>query len=334
MKRAAAALPAALLIALTLVWPAPGTLPRVPVRRAPLASGSAAVAMSVRAPAPVQARSAVPAHAVSFDSLRGTRVDGAVNPGADALPRADRDLRRLFDYFLARLGERDPATIRADLDAHLRDALRLGAAARTQVLAWFDLYVEGERAVAALPRSGDPVRDAALLRRTHQRYLGGELAQAWFFADDDYAAYTAQRVALQRDARIDAQQLSQRLDELDATLDPAEREGRQQATDFQIAVAQSRELAAADAGADARFVERAALWGDAAALRLGALDDADARWNTRMHTYALARARLLGDAALGERERAARLDALLEDFSAAEQRRVLSLAQANLLPTP
>jgi len=291
---------------------------------------------AARAPGIVGARSLAPLPARSFggdvDSLRGSAVDGAVNVDASGHALADRDLRRLFDYWLTRLGERALVDIRADVLTHLRDVLRLDAATQAQALVWFDLYVATGQAVAALPRSGDLAADAALVRSAHEHYLGSELARAWFGTDDDYAAYTAQRLALQRDPQTDARLRSQQLDELDASLDAAERNGRHAATDFQIAVAQTQDFDSADADGDTRFQERAALWGEAAALRLAAMDDADATWQARVQTYARARAALLADRTLSDATRAARLDALLAKFGKSEQRRLLSLAQANLLP--
>src|SRR5260221_12570780 len=66
------------------------------------------------------------------DSLRGTQVDGVVHLDANGQPLADRDLRRMFDYFLTRLGERDAVAIRGDLAAYLRGALHLDAAAQAR----------------------------------------------------------------------------------------------------------------------------------------------------------------------------------------------------------
>lgn len=264
------------------------------------------------------------------DSLRGSAVDGAVNFDAAGRPRSDRELRRLFDYFLTRLGERDEAQVRDDVLAYLRDGLRLDAPAQSQVLAWFDAYVATGRATAELPRSGDPVIDAAQLQALHRARLGDALARAWFGEDDDYAAYTAQRLAIEHDGVLTAQDRAQRLSDLEGTLDPLQLEGMHAATDFQIAVAQSRELDASSADAAARLAERAALWGDDAALRLAALDQAESEWHRRAAAYARARAEILASSALAPSARDARLQSLLDGFTDPEQRRLLSLAQASV----
>lgn len=284
-------------------------------------------------PASTFAPSAAPHDFVAAeDSLRDTSVDGSISLDLNGRPKADRGLRRLFDYFLARTDERTPAAIRDDLSAHLRDALHLDVAAQAQVLQWFDKYVAAQHAAVEMARSGDLRADAARLRDLHRGLLGEELARAWFGVDDDYAAYTAERLALARDKSLSAAEKAQRTAELEASMDPVERESYHAATDFQVASLQSREFDAAGTDAGTRHAERAALWGEEAATRLAALDQAEADWNARVAAYAQARDAVLANTALGAGAREAQLAALLDGFSAAEQRRVLSLVQANVLP--
>lgn len=283
--------------------------------------------------APTQApKSALTQAPVREDSLRGTQVDGAVHRDASGLPVADRDLRRMFDYFLARLGERDEAAIRNDLFAHLRDALHLSVAAQAQVLAWFDAYVATERAATQLPRSGNLADDLAQLRALHAERLGAELARAFYGSEDDYAAYTAQRLALEHDTALSPAQREAALRELEAQLDPAQRASRDAGTDFQLAVAQTEQFAVDGADARTRHDERSALWGEAAAQRLDALDRQEAQWNARLVAYAHAREAVMADHALDAAQRDARLAALLKEFGEAERGRVLALAEAGLLP--
>lgn len=320
-----------------LAWPRAPSRPAAAARTGSAASAAGAARASgegaaaalrgvpvVTAPAAARARA---------DSLRGTKVDGAVHLDAAGRAIADRDLRRLFDYFLARLGERDVTAIRADLVAHL-DHLGLPVAVRWQVLDWFDAYVATERAATALPRSGDLATDLARLRDLHVERLGSALADAFYGADDAYAAYTAQRLALEHDATLSPAERSARLDALEEQRDPAQRSDERASTDFQLAVAQTDQLTAEAADASTRHEARAALWGEAAARRLAALDEAEARWNARLAVYARGRAAVLGDRGLDAAQRAAQLQALLAEFSEPERRRVLALAEAGLLPAP
>jgi len=314
-----------------LLWSLRPRLPIAPSRAPAVTAARLATPASgdVRAPA---AGDTAAASAVPEDSLRDTEVDGGVTLDANGRPRADRDLRRLFDYFLARTSEREPTAIRADLLAYLRNALHLDAAAQARVMDWFDKYVAVQQATVEMARSGDLRIDAARLHDLHRGLLGDELARAWFGTDDDYASYTAERLALAHDKNLSAADKTQRLADIEAEMDLLERENYHAATDFQIASMQSREFAAAGADAATRHAERAALWGEEAATRLGTLDRAEADWDARVAAYARARDALLANSALNSDAREIQLAALLNGFSETERRRVLSLAQANALP--
>jgi len=266
------------------------------------------------------------------DSLRGTDVDGSVRLDANGRLVADRELRRLFDYFLARLGERTPEQIRADLLAWLQTQPQLDATARAAVTRLFDRYVELQRASAALGRSNDLRADLQRLRELRERELGVDLARAWFGEEQDYAEQTLARLALARDASLDAQTRAQRLAELDRQQDPQQRAASEASTDFQLAVAQSEQLAATDASAQQRAQQRRELWGDDAAVRLAELDQQEASWQLRLRAYAQAREQVFADRGLTPQQREIRLERLLGDFSEAERRRVLTLADEGLLP--
>jgi len=266
------------------------------------------------------------------DSLRGTDVDGGVRVDAQGRVVRDRELRRLFDYFLARLGERSPERIREDLLQWLQQQPQLDAVARAEVVALYDRYVELQRASAALGNSGDLSTDLQRLRELRERELGRELAQAWFGEEQDYAAQTLARLAVARDASLDASARDRRLAEIDASLDPSQRAAHSDSTDFQSAVAQSRQFDAADVSAAQRAEQRRQRWGDAAAVRLAELDQQEASWQLRLQAYAQAREQVFADRGLTSTQRDTRLARLLDDFSDAERRRVLALADEGLLP--
>lgn len=266
------------------------------------------------------------------DSLRGSEIDGGVRLGADGRVAPDRELRRLFDYFLSRLGERDATQIRADLLAWLQTQSQLDATARNDVLSLFDRYVELQRASAALGRSDDLAADLKRLSDLRRRELGEALAQAWFGEEEAYAASTLERLALVRDTTLDPATRAQRQAEIDAQLDPQQRAARADSTDYQIAVAQSEQLAADRASASQRAQQRTELWGADAAGRLAQLDEQELSWQLRLHAYAQAREQLFADRALAPAQRDLRLERLLQGFSEAERRRVQALAEEGLLP--
>jgi lipase chaperone LimK len=301
-----------------------------PATAAPAAAPPAAGVDSVRIVATGSAVARLPTMAPR-DSLRDTDVDGAVRVDANGDPVADRDLRRLFDYFLQRLGERSPEAIRASVVAWLERASGVTPRAQARVLELFDAYVDAERAAAMLTPDGDLADDLARRAALRRDRLGAALADAWFGDDERYADYTARRLALERDAALfDAERVAQR-DALAREADPARREALHESTDFQTAVAQSAVFDADGANAAQRHAERAALWGGDAADRLAQLDTQRAAWRQRVQDFARARAAIERDASLSASTREARIEALLASgFDEAERRRVLALAEAGM----
>ncbi|MBL8299766.1 MAG: hypothetical protein JNN30_15625 [Rhodanobacteraceae bacterium] len=319
----------ALLLAFLMQWQTDVASPAGAVMP-PSSQPGAAVNESVVSTAPRRAPQA--AAVTAQDSLRGTAVDGAVRVDAQGRVGRDRDLRRVFDYFLTRLGERSLERIRADLAWWLQQQPQLDAATRAEVLALFDRYVELQHATAALPRSGDLRTDLQRLQELRVRELGAGLAQAWFGEEEAYTAHTLARLVTARDATLDEATRRQRLADIEAQLDPMQRTSRDASLAFQQAVADSRHFDTAAVSAQHRAEQRRQHWGEEAAIRLAELDQQEAGWQSRLLAYAQARERLFADRSLSPVQREQRLAQLLEGFSAAERRRVLALAEDGLLP--
>lgn len=286
---------------------------RAPVPSAANAQASAAAPASARRPA---------APAGAGDSLRDTAVDGALTLDAAGKPVVDRAMRRLFDYFLTRLGERDLAAIRNDLRRYLQP--RLGAPAQAQVLAWFDAYVALERESAALGVGSDLRADLERRRELRRRRLGAAVAQAWYGEEELRLAQTIARQALLRDHGLTPAQRAARLRELEAAQSDATRVESDNVT---LAMRQSAQFEAQGIGPERRYAEREAAFGAPAAQRLADLDQRRAHWNRRVAEYRAGRERVLADRSLDAAQRQARLTALLAPFDARERLRVEALTR-------
>ncbi|ALN56516.1 lipase chaperone [Lysobacter enzymogenes] len=274
-----------------------------------------------------------PDRAAAADSLRDTAVDGAATLDALGRPRADRELRRLFDYFLARSGERSPETIRSALALHLH--AQLAPPALATVLAWYDAYVALERdSVALAQAAGGAEAGFARVRALRRERLGEELAQAFYAQEEaDYELARqrgAARGALLAQQGLDAQARADGLAELDrsAAAEPA----LQASAQLSDALAQNRRFEREGTDAATRYAQREAQYGAAAAQRLADLDQRRAQWQLRLRSYAAQRQRVLADGGLSETQRRQRLDALLADFDPNERRRVDALARNGGLP--
>lgn len=281
------------------------------------------------APVPSPANGEV--EATATDSLRGTEVDGAITLDASGQPIADRGMRRLFDYFLARIGEQSLPAIRAALSAHL--STQFAAPVVTAVLDRYDAYVALTQEMAALSPTGDDLEDAARLRALRRARLGEAIAEAWYGDEERYLQATLARRAIVEDTSLDDAKKAQALAALDDSLDPAQRAGRQQTDAMNDAIAQTARFDAAGTSDAERFAEREKTVGREAAARLAALDREHAAWNARLADFSAQRQRLLGDPRLSDSARAQAIQNLLVSrFDARERLRVDALDRGGLLP--
>lgn len=274
--------------------------------------------------------------ASSGDSLRDTEVDGALRLDAGGQPLPDRELRRLFDYFLARSGEQSPEAIRSALLGYLQGhapAPGLRPEALATVLAWFDAYVALERdSISIAQRETEPAAAMARVRALRRERLGQVLADNWYAQEErDYDRADARR-KLWADRSLAPAIRERRLAELDADLDPQQRELQAQSAQLDVAMQQSREFERNRTDAGTRFVEREALYGREAAQRLAELDQRKARWNDRVRSYAAQRQRVLADVDLSDAQRQQRLSGLMQGFDPNERRRVDALTRNGMLP--
>ena len=261
--------------------------------------------------------------AIDTSSLRGTEVDGSVSFAANGQVVLDPDVRRLFDYYLSLIGERDPSQIRQLLAEHLLG--RYGARNAQTVLTYFDRYAAYLQRLAEV-KIGDAADPHARLAKTmvlRREMLGDEMATAFFAEEEALAALTLKRMAIASDAALTTDQKSELLAQLDRS---AGQSARAEADTASAVIDQERRFAQAHASASQRAAEREALWGRPAAERLARLDEERARWDARIEQYLFARSRIDADRGLSPAARAQALAALrARHFDAAEQRRVASL---------
>lgn len=256
-------------------------------------------------------------------SLRGTEVDGGASFDASGELVLDLALRRLFDYHLSLIGERDLLQIRQLLADYLLG--RFDPRKTASVLGYFDRYAAylqrlGESKIG---ESADPqqrLADAMALRR---QMLGDAMATAFFAEEEALAALTLKRMDIAGDATLTAAQKSEQLAALDRSVGYT---ARADADTASVVAAQDRRFDSAQSSPDERAAEREALWGKEAAQRLAQLDDERARWDARVEQYLYARSRIDADRSLSAAARAQALATLrAQRFDAAEQRRIASL---------
>lgn len=260
----------------------------------------------------------VPAESVDVESglapsLRGAELDGALRMDESGQLVQDRELRRLFDHLLAGMGEVSLDALRQRLREH---ALGIGGERLArQALEAFERYTdylrrEAELGLSRIADLGERLDAAMALRRS---LLGDELSEAFFGEEERYARDTLSRLQ-GGEGETDAPEAERwRAERIDATEHQRALEQTEQFEHFALPPAQ-------------RHAERTALYGEAAADRLAALDAERAAWQQRLSEWRTERARILADARLDAAARERLLQAeLASRFDEAEQRRVRAL---------
>ncbi|WP_434635148.1 lipase secretion chaperone [Chromobacterium sp. CV08] len=234
---------------------------------------------------PAGAGAAVAAAGSFAPSLRGTAVDGAVRAAGDGSLRVDQELRRLFDYYLATLGERLLPAIRAELRRHL--AATLGPKALGQALSLFDRYVAYRQSLAGMTvaaGTGLPQRLASV-RAAKLQYFSAAEVEGLFGDEDRYDGFTAGRLAILADPSLSADEKRRRVAELERQLPPELRAAREEPVKH-LELAQAEEALRRRGGGEQELYQlRAAMVGQAAADRLSDLDREEAAWRQRVDDF-------------------------------------------------
>ncbi|MBZ2188194.1 lipase secretion chaperone [Alcanivorax sp. JB21] len=260
-------------------------------------------------------------------SLDGTEVDGTLRVDARGNLLIENDVRRVFDYFLATLGEEDLQTIRSRIAAYLDDTLPPAAARQAWEL--FERYEAYGEATEQMPGHDATVAGMTevLLRQQdlRQEWLGQEVAEAFFGFDDAYDHHTLARMRVAQDPALSDAERAQRLADLEASLPEPLRAVRERAN---LPVSVSQEVAMLrEQGASEHEIRayREQNLGPAAAQRLEELDRQRAEWDQRYSAYRAQHAEI-ATSGLSEADRAREIDRLRQAlFDETELRRVQAL---------
>lgn len=261
-------------------------------------------------------------------SFSGTQPDGAVAAGNGEL-LLNPELLQRFDYYLAAVGERSIADIRAEIERDLQRELKPEAAARAkQILARYldfkQALVQLERTPGISGQTVEAIRDRlAAIKAVRSRYFTPLEMEALFGPSDAQASLALERLAIQQNNTLSAEQKAASLAQLDARLTPEQRREREAPVQH-LLLAAKVDAAKAQGANEAQIQQlRVDTVGEAAAQRLAALDREEADWHQRINAYLAERARLLANTQLAEVDRQAAVAQLRQQrFSELEQRRL------------
>ncbi|WP_165495656.1 lipase secretion chaperone [Marinobacter halodurans] len=264
-------------------------------------------------------------------SLEGTRPPGDWNRVDDAghlLPTPD--LRGLFEYYLAALGEESLD----QLVARIRQALQaLPEPARSEARQLLGDYLDYKLAVGELEARTGAGADMATaenalasIRDLRRKYLGEVAADAFFAREEAVDRYqAARREILARDDLTDAQRIA-RLQAAEAALPESLRRAREESRKFIDYETQLRALQAdPDANQAAINRLRETTFGAEVAERLARVEAAQADWDRRWSDYRADLARLDAAGLAGPEQKDAVQRLRDRYFSDQEQIRVQAL---------
>ena len=272
-------------------------------------------------------------------SQKDTTPDGDLRraaegtPNGAALPHAA--LRRLFDYYLSTLGERELPAILAQIEVQLSQQLR--PAQVTPAKRLLDKYIAFKRALGDLEmRHGLAGQGTQAIRARmvaqqalRSQYFDGFEIEAMFGMEDAYDADALARLEVSQNTKLTTEQKQKALAALDAALPAtlrADRDATVHVSRVEDRVAALREKGASD---DDVYRLRATEFDPSAAARLAELDREEAQWARRIAAYRQARAGLLtANPAKSGMELQTELLALQEAMFTPDERRRLTAYDA------
>lgn len=260
-------------------------------------------------------------------SFVGTEVDGSFRVDAAGNLIISEDIRRIFDYFLASIGEESLDASVSRLRSYIDSQLQEPARARAQAL--LEQYLSYKRELVMLERDLPQMANLDAMRQRETavqalraRLFDSETHQAFFAREEGYNRFTLERLAIQHDGKMSAEEKGVAVDRLraslpeelqDAVLPQLQQELRQNTARLQAegaSAAQIRQM-------------RQQLVGAEATTRLEALDGQRQNWQKRLDGYFTEKARIDASEGLSAGDKRAAIEALAaERFDERERLRL------------
>lgn len=260
-------------------------------------------------------------------SFVGTEVDGSFRVDAAGNLIISEDIRRIFDYFLASIGEESLDASVSRLRNYIDSQLQEPARTRAQTL--LEQYLSYKRELVLLERDLPQMANLDAMRQRETavqalraRLFDSETYQAFFAREEGYNRFTLERLAIQHDGKMSAEEKGVAVDRLraslpeelqDAVLPRLQQELRQNTARLQ-----------AEGASDAQIRQmRQQLVGAEATTRLEALDSQRQNWQKRLDGYLAEKARIDASEGLSAGDKRAAIEALAaERFDERERLRL------------
>lgn len=249
-------------------------------------------------------------------SLQGTeQPDGWVQLDSDRNLVPTPELKALFEYYLAALGEESLSQVLARINRALSE---LPEPARTQAGKTLAGYLDYRLAVGELEASAgaaaldddqriDRMRTAQALRR---QYLDADTADAFFGFEEAIDDFAMARLTINGNPALSDAEKQERIARAETRLPESIRQSRERSRAFQDYQARQAELAA---DPEALRQYRVRQFGPEAADRLARADQRRAEWHERWQRYRRA-ADAVAQSGLAAQEQSAEIERLRAQF--------------------
>ena len=282
-----------------------------------------------RAPSKLVGETAVAVPDTMPASLAGTSVPGGwdkTDANGSLVPTPQ--LRQLFEYYLAALGEETLPQLVARIEQALA---RLEEPARSEALDTLGDYLDYKLALGdleatyghdATTNAEDMQRRMAEIRALRRTWMDAQTADAFFATDEAVDQFQVEQLRIRTDPSLSEREREQALAKAEKALPEPLRQARQETrkfTDYQRARSEFAD------DPDALRAWRKERFGAEAARELEKVEVEQQAWEAKWQSYSQDLAKL-GDMGLAGPERKAAIDALRDDyFEGAEKLRAEAL---------
>lgn len=248
-----------------------------------------------------------------------TRLAQRAGTSAPADPFLATDLRHKLEAMLLEAGDvPSPAALKQRVAGLVARYFSAGEATRALALA--ERYVDYRVALGEIKPPADPSDPRALRaavearQRIREQHFAGEEYQALFAQEEELDRFTVARLEIERNAGLTPAQKQAAVKEAERELSDSQRATRGDAVAHVAVAAQTAAFEAQGVSEQARYAQRRAQYGDAAAQQLAQLDREEKDWQQRLSQYAAARDAKAGESQLQQLRR--------QLFSPEEQMRI------------
>lgn len=336
MKKLAALLLLSVTVGVAIHWREPSgpVQPRAHTTIAPTFATELPVDQTPVRPAPVQPSPTEMIWRLP-PSFTGTQIDGRLR--ADSLGRLiiERDIRRVFDYFLASIGEEPIEASVTRLRRYIQAQLPQPGA--DQALRLLGQYLDYKRQLLVLEEQHaqradlDAMRER--LRAVRQLRAGTfdeETHEAFFALEAAADSFTLERLAIRRHPTLDAAAKGAAIDRLQDSLPPELRDGIVIQLQSQLHE-QTRVLRSSGGSPTDLRQLRQQLVGNAATARLERLDLKRQEWQKRLAVYRREKKRIESSRGLGDADKRAAIARLAAEHFDENERWRLDAAERRLI---